>query len=126
MAHEISRRPGYLEIRYLGRVGYRDRLDGLAAMSDAYSRALPAAPVLINFLDTNIAADVENEHRADYMATMITHPFFVGRRIAMVGITSAQAEPATLAATVAKLEFARFEDRDAAVAWLTGTVANVP
>jgi hypothetical protein len=53
------------------------------------------------------------------MDKVICNKFFDGRKVAMAGVTQAQAGPAMIAAAVRETEFRVFEDRESAVQWLT-------
>lgn len=115
MAHRFSFEPGFVEIIHTGRVTYADRLAALTEIA-ANPHIGDQTPVLINFTGANI--DVEHNH-VDYMARVITSPFFSSRRVAMVGLPTEQARPAWTAAAIRKVAFRLFVDTPDAVAWLT-------
>lgn len=121
MAHRIVALPGIVEIVHSGTVGYAERLSALDDVSAAHGSGC-TLPVLINFADATLAQEThrdEHDHaRADYIARATLHPFFNGRRVAMVGAPYEVARPVVAAASARRVQFRLFEDREEALAWL--------
>ena len=116
MAFDITHWPRFLEIKHVGETRYGDRLAGLQAMAEFSARHVERKPVLINFLDADLVIDKGSE--PDYMLQAITHPFFDGRSVALIGISQAQAQAAITAAAIRGVEIGVFVSRAEAVDWL--------
>ena len=123
MAHKITQRAQFLEVEHFGAVSYTDRLAALDAVAEASSLSGPV-PLLINLTEAFLTDDLQRDNRVYYMAKVICHKFFDGRKVAMAGVTQAQAGPAMIAGAVRETEFRVFEDRESAVQWLTQPVRH--
>jgi len=113
---DITHWPRFLEIKHVGETRYADRLDGLRAIAEFSAGQVERKPVLINFLDAELI--IEPEPETDYMLQAITHPFFTGRRVAMMGISREAAAPAITAASIRGVDIGVFTNRADAVDWL--------
>jgi len=116
MAFEITNWPRFLEIKHVGETRYADRLAGLAAIAEFSAGHTERKPVLINFLDAELVIAAESE--TDYMLQAITHPFFTGRSVALIGISHDAAAPAITAASIRGVDIGVFSSRNEAVEWL--------
>ena len=118
MTFDITHWPRFLEIKHVGQTRYADRLDGLRAIAEFSADQSERKPVLINFLDADLV--IESGPEPDYMLQAITHPFFTGRSVALIGISREAAAPAITAAGIRGVEIGVFATRAEAVEWLRG------
>lgn len=127
MAHRIIVGPAFVEVLHTGPVRYEDRLIALEALQA--TRGVNAhLPVLIDFSNASLVLHNDDLHaseeeRVNYMARTINSQFFVGRRVAMVGISNDDAKPARVTSIVQQIPFQVFDDRDRAIAWLASSHA---
>ena len=130
MAYRILVDERFVEVVHTGEVRYADRL---AALDDLHRNAFvpDGHPVLINFLAAVLilrddrSEDADEREYVDYMARAITHPFFAGRYVAIVGAAREDVRPATVAAAVRGIACRVFGRRDDAVDWLFDTAPAV-
>lgn len=115
MAHQVFVRPEFIEVVHTGHTGFADRL---AALDSVRRIDQPGLPVLINFSGATLDDKAVPTEAIDYMARVITDPFFDNRCVAMVGLSQHAARPAELAASTRGIRFQVFESYERAVSWL--------
>lgn len=121
MTYRVSVTPeDIVEVEYFGATTYADRaeaLDTLGALSE-----LPTPKrILVNFLGANVVAR-NDSGRLDFIAKAITHPVLENSKVALVGVSHADAHPAETAGIVRLIKVRSFEQREQAVRWLLGDV----
>lgn len=120
MTIRLVEQADFLEFEHAGKFGSAERLDRLLRGTQLAAHETEGQPLLINFLEASYKED-DRGKRADFLAMIITHPFFMKRRVALVGISHEDAEPALIGASVRGNDAQVFDDRDAAVQWLMRT-----
>ena len=117
MTIKLFDRPDFLEFVHSGAFGSSERLDRLHLGIRLAGHEVSGKPLLIDFSPSSFTED-DHGKRIDLLSAIITHPFFMQRRTAMVGISREDAETALLGAHIRGCEAELFESREDAIAWL--------
>ena len=117
MTYKLSITPeSVAEVEYFGVTTYADRaqaLDELGALT-----VLPSPRrFLVNFLGATVVTG-DDPGRLDFISKAITHPVLEHSRVALVGVSHADAHPAETAGIIRLIKVRSFERREQAMAWL--------
>jgi len=115
--HQPYRQAELLEFVHSGEFGSRERLDRLHLGTRLGAYEVRGKPLLIDFSPSTFTED-DHGKRVDLLSAIITHPFFMQRRAAMVGIPREDAETALLGAHIRGCDAEVFESRGDAITWL--------
>ena len=116
MSIRLAEWPEFLEFVHTGTFGSGERLDRLRLGAQQGVHETRGKPLLIRFLFSSFTQD-DHAQRIDFLATVITHPFFLQRIVAMVGIPREDAKTALIGAHVRGCEAEVFDTREDAVRW---------
>ena len=120
MAYRVSVTPeGIIEVEYFGATTFADRTAALDALGEAGELPSPKR-ILVNFLDADLRSSEDDAGRLDFIAKAITHPVLGNSKVALVGVSHADAHPAETAGIIRLIKVRWFEGREQAVGWLLG------
>lgn len=119
MTYRISVTPeNIVEVEYYGATTYVDRAEALDALSAVNELPSPKR-ILVNFLGANLMCR-DDASRLDFIAKAITHPVLENSKVALVGVSHADAHPAETAGIIRLIKVRSFEQREQATRWLLG------
>ena len=117
MTIKLLERPDFLEFVHYGAFGSSERLDRLYVGTQLGAHEVAGKPLLIDFSRSNFSED-DHGKRLDLLSAIVTHPFFMSRPAAMLGIPREDAETALLGAHIRGCDAEVFESRGDAITWL--------
>ena len=117
MTIKLFDRPSFLVFVHSGSFGSGERLDRLHLGTRLGAHEVDGKPLLIDFSQSIFTED-DHGKRLDFLSAIVTHPFFMQRRAALVGIPRQDAETVLLGAHIRGCEAEVFESRHQAIAWL--------